>query len=151
MLSFHIQGFLIVILVVVALWLLQWIGVGVTTVMIVIVAAAGVGITVLSGWIQRFFTEYAITNKRLHIRRGVLSKTESSTNVDRVQNITIRQSLVDRVLRVGTLEFDTAGDEASDQFSFAGVNGPQQLRERIMRAQDDERAQSGRDDQGGLG
>lgn len=150
MLSFHIQGFLITVLVVVVLWILQWVGVGIGTTVIVAVAAAGVAITVLAGWIERFFTEYTITTKRLHIRRGILSKTESSTNVDRVQNVTTRQSLVDRILRTGTLEFDTAGDEESDRLRFRGVNGPQLLRERIVRAQDDEKSQGGHDSQGGL-
>lgn len=150
MLSFHIQGFLIVVLAVVVLWSLRWAGVGIGTVAIVLVAVAGVAITVLAGWTQRFFTEYTITTKRLHIRRGILAKTESSTNVDRVQNITIRQSLVDRILRAGTLEFDTAGDEESDRLRFRGVNSPQQLSERIMHAQDDERSRGGHDSQGGL-
>lgn len=150
MLSFHIQGFLVTLLIVVALWFVQWVGVGIDTVVIALVAIVGAGLTVLSGWIQRFFTEYTITTRRLHIRRGILSKTESSTNVDRVQNITTRQSLVDRILRAGTLEFDTAGDEETDRLRFRGVNNPQELRERIVRAQADDSPQDGHDNQGGL-
>ena len=92
------------------------------------------------GWIHRFFTQYTITTKRLNIRRGILSKTESSTNVDRIQNITVKQSPVDRIMKVGSIDFDTAGDDASDRFSFIGVNSPQDLRERIMHARDAEKA-----------
>ena len=53
---------------------------------------AGIAITIVVGWVHRFFTQYTITTKRLNIRSGVLSKTESSTNVDRIQNITVKQS-----------------------------------------------------------
>jgi uncharacterized membrane protein YdbT with pleckstrin-like domain len=91
-----------------------------------------------------------ITTKRLNIRRGILSKTESSTNVDRIQNITVKQSPVDRIMKVGSIDFDTAGDESSDRFSFLGVNNPQDLRERIMHARDDEKAGMQHDPQGGL-
>jgi uncharacterized membrane protein YdbT with pleckstrin-like domain len=84
------------------------------------------------------------------LRRGILSKTESSTNVDRIQNITVHQSPVDRILKVGSIDFDTAGDDPSDRFSFIGVNRPQDLRERIMHARDAEKTSGLRDGQGGL-
>ncbi len=136
MLAFHIKWFAVTALVVGALWLVDWLGLDLGTILIVAVAAAGVGLTILTGWIKRFFTEYAITTKRLHIRRGILSKVESSTSVDRVQNITIRQSPIDRLLRCGSLEFDTAsaGDDPTDEFNFDGINGPQDLRNQIMRS-----------------
>jgi uncharacterized membrane protein YdbT with pleckstrin-like domain len=150
MLSFHIRGILITVALFVVLLLLRWIGVGVSAVWIGGVLVVGIAITIVVGWLRRFFTEYTITTKRLNIRQGVLSKTESSTNVDRIQNITVRQTAVDRILKVGTIEFDTAGDSNSDQFSFIGVNDPQDLRERIMHARDDEKTAGARDGQGGL-
>ena len=121
-----------------------------TTRLIGAVLVAGIALTILVGWIERFFTQYTITTKRLNIRRGILSKTESSTNVDRIQNITVKQSPVDRIMKVGSIDFDTAGDESSDRFSFLGVNNPQDLRERIMHARDDEKAGMQHDPQGGL-
>jgi membrane protein YdbS with pleckstrin-like domain len=146
MLAFHIKWFAITLLVVGALLLVDWLGLDLSTMLIVAVGAAGVALTILAGWIQRFFTEYAITTKRLHTRRGILSKVESSTSVDRVQNITIRQGPIDRLLRCGSLEFDTAGhdDDPADDFDFDGVNSPQELRNQIMRS-------VGAASQGGLG
>ncbi|MGH2905669.1 MAG: PH domain-containing protein [Solirubrobacterales bacterium] len=149
MLAFHIKGFAIAIAAALLLVAIRWIGADISTFMIVLLVLIIVGVTILSGWIMRFFTEYAITTKRLHIRRGILSKTESSTNVDRIQNITTFQSPVERILRCGTIDFDTAGDSDTDQFSFIGVNNPQDLRERIMQARDAEKT-AGHDPQGGL-
>lgn len=152
MLAFHIRGFLIVAVVVLAMVLLDWLGVGISTVLMGTVAIAGIALTILIGWTKRFFTMYAITNKRLHIRRGILAKTETSTNVDRIQNITLQQGPIDRILRVGKLEFDTAsaGDDPSDEFNFDGINDPQELRDRIMLARNAEQPAAG-GGQGGLG
>jgi uncharacterized membrane protein YdbT with pleckstrin-like domain len=150
MLSFHIKWIGLTLILFALLIGVDSIGVGVPTTVIGAVLLIGVGVTILAGWIMRFFTQYTITTKRLHIRRGVLSKTESSTNVDRIQNITVTQSPVDRIMKVGTIDFDTAGDASSDRFSFVGVDNPQSLREEIMQARDEEKTGSRFDGQGGL-
>jgi uncharacterized membrane protein YdbT with pleckstrin-like domain len=150
MLSFHIKWFAITLVAFGLLLLVRNVGVDLSYPVIVVVLIAGIGVTVLSGWLQRFFTQYTITTKRLTIRSGILSKTESSTNVDRIQNITVKQSPVDRIMKVGSIDFDTAGDNAGDRFSFIGVNDPQDLRERIMHAREDEKAEGRHDPQGGL-
>jgi uncharacterized membrane protein YdbT with pleckstrin-like domain len=150
MLSFHVKWFAITLVAFGLLLLVRNIGVDLSYPVIVVVLIAGIGVTVLSGWLQRFFTQYTITTKRLTIRSGILSKTESSTNVDRIQNITVKQSPVDRIMKVGSIDFDTAGDNAGDRFSFIGVNDPQDLRERIMHAREDEKAEGRHDPQGGL-
>lgn len=149
-LSFHIRGFLFTLVAFVLIVLVKWLGAGVSSVIPAAVLVAGIALTIGIGWVHRFFTQYAITTKRLHMRRGILSKTESSTNVDRIQNITVHQSPVDRILKVGSIDFDTASDDPSDRFSFIGVNRPQDLRERIMHARDAEKTGGLRDGQGGL-
>lgn len=149
-LSFHIRGFIITLVLFLLIVLVKWLGAGVSSVIPGAVLVVGIALTIAAGWIHRFFTQYAITTKRLNIRRGILSKTESSTNVDRIQNITVHQSPVDRIMKVGSIDFDTAGDEASDRFSFIGVNRPQDLREQIMRARDAEKTAGAPDGQGGL-
>jgi len=60
------------------------------------------------------------------------------------------QSPIDRMLRVGTIDFDTASDDPTDRFSFSGVDEPQSLRERILRARDEQTHGSRDSDQGGL-
>ena len=150
MLSFHIKWIGLTLILFALLIGVDSIGLDVPTSAIGAVLLIGVAITILAGWIMRFFTQYTITTKRLHIRRGVLSKTESSTNVDRIQNITVKQSPIDRIMKVGSIDFDTAGDNAGDRFSFIGVNDPQDLRERIMHAREDEKAEGRHDPQGGL-
>ena len=149
-LSFHIRGFIITLVLFLLIMFVKWLGAGVSSVIPGAVLVVGIALTIAVGWIHRFFTQYTITTRRLLIRTGILSKTESSTNVDRIQNITVKQSPVDRIMKVGSIDFDTAGDNAADRFSFIGVNDPQDLRERIMHARDDEKALGRADGQGGL-
>jgi uncharacterized membrane protein YdbT with pleckstrin-like domain len=149
MLSFHIKWFAITLVAFVLLVLLDK-AVDLPTTLIGAVLILGIAFTILGGWIERFFTQYTITTKRLNVRRGILSKTESSTNVDRIQNITVKQSAVDRIMKVGSIDFDTAGDEASDKLIFHGVNHPQDLRERIQHAREGDKAAMAHDPQGGL-
>ena len=148
-LSFHIKGFIATLVGFVLVILLRSV-VDISPAIPAAVLVVGIALTIAVGWIHRFFTQYAITTKRLHIRQGILSKTESSTNVDRIQNITVRQSPVDRIMKVGSIEFETASDTPGDRFSFIGVNSPQSLRERIMQARDAEKTSGIRDGQGGL-
>jgi uncharacterized membrane protein YdbT with pleckstrin-like domain len=98
------------------------------------VLAAGVALVVLAGFIKRMATVYTITNQRLRIKRGILAKKIQQTRIDRVQNVNTDQSVVERLLRVGTVDFDTAGTDDSD-FTFAGVSGPSRVVEAVDRAQ----------------
>jgi len=75
--------------------------------------------------IMRWATIYTVTTQRLHIRRGLISRHEQSTRMERVQNLNTHQNPLDRVLGVGDLDFDTAGAEAQEaDFRFDGVADP---------------------------
>lgn len=93
-----------------------------------LVSAVLVVVVIVVDAIRRYATYYAVTNQRLRVRIGLLSRNEQTTRFDRVQNVDIHQSLMDRLLNVGTVDFDTAGaGEHSDLFRFRGVADPQSL------------------------
>jgi uncharacterized membrane protein YdbT with pleckstrin-like domain len=78
--------------------------------------------------LRRHATFYQVTNQRLRVRHGLLSRDEQTARFDRVQNVNISQSLMDRVMHVGAVDFDTAGStESSSQFRFEGIPDPQRL------------------------
>jgi uncharacterized membrane protein YdbT with pleckstrin-like domain len=112
-------------------------------VIVALVASVGVGILVaavlvagalLYGFVKRIATVYMVSTQRLYIRRGILSKRVQQTRIDRVQNVNTDQSLVDRILRVGKVDFDTAGTDDSD-FIFAGISSPDTVIAAVDRAQ----------------
>jgi uncharacterized membrane protein YdbT with pleckstrin-like domain len=103
-------------------------------------AATGVGafvvimvLVVLVGFVMRMATSYVISTERLHIRTGILSRHVQQTSIDRVQNVNTDQTLVDRMLRVGQVDFDTAGTDDSD-FTFRGVSRPADVVAAVDRA-----------------
>ncbi len=95
---------------------------------LVVFAAVLVG-----GLIRRLRTTYTITNRRLTIDVGLLSRDLRQTRLERVQNVNSRQTLLERILRVGTVDFDTAG-EAGFDFSFRGVARPHEIVRTVDRA-----------------
>lgn len=127
-LAFYITGLVgsIVIGVIVAL---------ITSTVVGVLAFLGLfALDVLVGFIRRISTRYTITNQRLRIQRGLLSKHVQQTRIERVQNVNTSQTFVSRVLRVGTVDFDTAGTDDSE-FTFIGVGSPHQVVEAVDRAQ----------------
>jgi uncharacterized membrane protein YdbT with pleckstrin-like domain len=91
----------------------------------------GVGVfvvVVIAGFLKRFFTKYTITTRRLRVQRGVLTRNIQETRVDRLQDHSIRQTILERMLRVGTIDFDTSGEGTQgDMFRFAGVAHPESI------------------------
>jgi uncharacterized membrane protein YdbT with pleckstrin-like domain len=97
-------------------------------------AVAVVLVAVLvAGVMKRISTTYSITNQRLTIERGLLSRELHETRLERVQNVNARQSALERLLRVGTVDFDTAAGGNFD-FSFGGVGDPRAIVRTVDRA-----------------
>jgi uncharacterized membrane protein YdbT with pleckstrin-like domain len=130
LLSFYIGGIVgaVVIAVIVALVATTFAGV---VAGVVLIAAV-----VLFGLVKRTATDYMVSTQRLYIRRGILSKKVQQTRIDRVQNVNTDQSLRERLLRVGTVDFDTAGNDDSD-FRFIGIDNPARVVAAVDRAQRD--------------
>ena len=99
----------------------------------------GIGVVVLAvvlviGFLRRWGTTYVVTNERLNIRRGILARRTQETRLERVQNVNTEQGVLDRLLQIGTVDFDTAGTDDSD-FTFAGVAQPEKVVQAVDRAQ----------------
>ncbi|MBA3746716.1 MAG: PH domain-containing protein [Solirubrobacterales bacterium] len=98
------------------------------------IALVGLVLVLIVGWIKRLFTTYTISNHRLHIRRGIIARAEQQTAITRVQNVNTHQSVIQRVLQIGNVNFDTAAGDDFD-FEFAGVADPGEVVEAVHRAQ----------------
>jgi uncharacterized membrane protein YdbT with pleckstrin-like domain len=58
----------------------------------------------------------------------LVSRREHSTQLSRIQNVNVTQSLFQRLLGIGDVDWDTAGtEEASSDFTFRGVDDPSAL------------------------
>lgn len=124
MLAFHLKGFVAAVIAGIIAGLVTRAAAGHVQVGWVVVAVLAVFVFVLlRGLIKRLSTTYTITNRRLTINTGLLSREMHETRLERVQNVRSRQSVLERLLRVGTVDFDTAAGAAYD-FAFRGVEDP---------------------------
>jgi uncharacterized membrane protein YdbT with pleckstrin-like domain len=80
-------------------------------------------ITLLAGFVKRVATTYTITNRRLNIKRGIISREIQETRLERVQNVNYRQSVYQRLMQIGDVDFDTAATDDYN-FVFSGVADP---------------------------
>jgi uncharacterized membrane protein YdbT with pleckstrin-like domain len=127
-LSFYVYGVAGAVVVAVVVALIASVALG------VVVGAALIGLVILAGLIKRTATVYMVSSQRLYIRRGILAKRVQQTRIDRVQNVNTQQTLLNRFLRVGTVDFDTAGTDDSE-FRFVGIASPDEVVAAVDRAQ----------------
>jgi len=127
-LGFYLKGILIAAIVGV---LFKLFGASSGTVfLVVLVIVAG---TMLIGFVRRVATTYTITDRRLNIKRGIVSREVQETRLERVQNVNYKQSVYQRLVQVGDVDFDTAaGDDYN--FVFYGVANPDEVVHRVDHA-----------------
>ena len=128
LLSFYIGGLAGALAIAVIVGLISGIALA------VLVGAVLGAAVIVFGLIKRTATDYMVSNQRLYIRRGILAKKVQQTRIDRVQNVNTDQSFRERLLRVGTVDFDTAGTDDSE-FRFVGINNPAEVANAVDRAQ----------------
>jgi uncharacterized membrane protein YdbT with pleckstrin-like domain len=135
-LDFYVKGLVVAVIAgAIAAGVSQVAEDGVKTGWIVIAAGVVIVVTLLVGVLKRIATTYTITTRRLHVRRGILSRREEETRIDRMTNVTTSQSFLERMLRIGTVNFDTASNEPTDLFKFKGVSDPQGIVRAVDEAQ----------------
>lgn len=116
-LGFYLKG----ILVAIVLGVIAKLAFGDGEAFLVILAI--LAITVLIGFVKRVATTYTITNRRLNIKRGIISREIQETRLERVQNVNYRQSVYQRLMQIGDVDFDTAATDDYN-FVFTGVADP---------------------------
>jgi uncharacterized membrane protein YdbT with pleckstrin-like domain len=128
LLSFYIGGVVAAAVIAVIVALAASAGIA------VVVGVVLVALVVLFGFVKRMATTYMVSSQRLYIRTGILAKHVQQTRIDRVQNVNADQGLLERILRIGVVDFDTAGTDDSD-FRFVGIASPSDVVAAVDRAQ----------------
>jgi uncharacterized membrane protein YdbT with pleckstrin-like domain len=126
-LSFYLKALVLAVMAGAIGWLAFSTGIGIA------VAVAVFAVAVIVGFIKRIATTYSITNQRLRIRRGLVSRNVQETRVDRIQNVNTDQGVLERILQVGTVDYDTAGTDDAD-FAFVGVGQPEKVAKKVEQA-----------------
>lgn len=126
-LDFYLKGLLMVAAVALVVAVISGLGEGGPGEgLVTLVAVIGVTLVLVAGFLKRVATSYTITDRRLHIKRGIVSRTIQETRLERVQNVNYHQGVIQRLLQIGDVDFDTAaGDDYN--FVFTGVSEPDEV------------------------
>jgi uncharacterized membrane protein YdbT with pleckstrin-like domain len=127
-LGFYLKGLAIAIVVAV---IAKIAGAGSGTVFLIVLVI--LALTVLIGFFKRVSTTYTITDRRLNIKRGIISREVQETRLERVQNVNYQQSVYQRVMQIGDVDFDTAATDDYN-FVFVGVADPEEVVHRVDQA-----------------
>ncbi len=95
---------------------------------LVIVALAGLWTIVT--WLRWAAASLTITDQRVILDGGVFSRTSKIISLDRVQDVSTRQSVLGRILGYGQVEIDAAGSAGAEILDH--LPAPTRVRDQVF-------------------
>jgi uncharacterized membrane protein YdbT with pleckstrin-like domain len=89
-----------------------------------------VGLWIIVAWVRWSATSLTVTDHRVVLESGILNRVSKVVPLDRVQDVSTRQSLLGRIGGYGTVEIDAAGPTGSEVLDH--VPHPHELRDQIF-------------------
>ncbi len=80
--------------------------------------------------LTRLATKLSISGDRLRYESGIFSKTSRTMEIHKVQDVRVDQTIGQRMLQVGNLSIETAGD--ASRITIENIDAPQQAAETIL-------------------
>jgi uncharacterized membrane protein YdbT with pleckstrin-like domain len=100
-------------------------------VLCLILSLVGIGLIIfLVWWIKTKGTELTVTNERVSLRKGILSKFTNDVYLTDIRNVQLYQSFWQRVFRVGSVAISSAGNEGIE-IEVKGIPNPDRIKEII--------------------
>lgn len=106
-------------------------GGGLTLALALTVSALLMGVALIAGWLSwRMFT-YQVLSDQLVISRGIINRTRRSIPAQRIQDVSIKQGLLARLIGLAEVRIETGGGEKDegrlDSVSLAEANRLREL------------------------
>jgi uncharacterized membrane protein YdbT with pleckstrin-like domain len=98
---------------------------------VILIAALGV-----VGYWKRRLTVYTITKSRLSMKTGIINVRKEQAPLDKINNIIIERTLVERLIGIGEVDIDTANEKVGIMKWWA-VRDPYHVERLIDRLRDD--------------
>jgi len=83
---------------------------------------------------RRYSWAYSIDNETIESREGLIARKLKSIRIQDLRNINVNQTLVQRIMGVGDVEFSSAGGSGIE-VTFRGVDDPLQVKTLAQRLQ----------------
>lgn len=93
-----------------------------------ILSLVGIGLIIfLIWWIKTKGTELTVTNERVSLRKGILSKFTNDVYLTDIRNVQIYQSFGQRIFGVGSVAISSAGNEGIE-IEVMGIPDPEKIK-----------------------
>lgn len=100
---------------------------------VILIPAFGVGIIIFLVWfLKTKALKLTVTDDDILFEKGLLSKERSELSLSSVRTVKVKQTFINRIFGVGSIEIFTAGDAA--EINIAGLPDPNRIRELIRAA-----------------
>jgi uncharacterized membrane protein YdbT with pleckstrin-like domain len=90
---------------------------------ILLVAALGLIVLTVHPFLQWLYTNFVLTTDRLITRHGVIAKNSKEIPLERINDVTFTQSIIERMIGAGDLMLESAGERG--QTRITNVRDPE--------------------------
>lgn len=90
----------------------------------IIFALASMGVFI-PAWFRRWTTEIAVTDRRIILKRGLISRTTIEMNMQKVESVDVEQTLMGRLFNYGDVTIRGVGSSSE---TFRMIDAPLKLR-----------------------
>ena len=87
----------------------------------------------IAAWIRYRTTEFAVTDRRVKAKTGLVSRRTVEMFLDKVESLNVEQSIPGRVFGYGTVTIRGTGATSE---AFGNISAPLELRKHFMEAAD---------------
>lgn len=95
-----------------------------------LVIPVALGLFTALRWVVKRSTSITVADGRLRYQSGIASKTTRTLELARIQDVTVKQSLSDRMLGLGAITIVTASETGS--ITMEQIDQPQRVAEQIL-------------------
>lgn len=79
--------------------------------------------------LDRYSDEFAITNRRVIVKTGLISRKTLEMNISKIESVNVDQSILGRILGYGTIQIIGTGGTKE---SFAKITRPLEFRKKFQ-------------------
>jgi uncharacterized membrane protein YdbT with pleckstrin-like domain len=106
----------------------------------VAVVAVAIALLLLAPGVYRHYAwRYLIADRSIECHHGILSRDVSAVRLRDLRNVNVRQTMLQRIMNVGDVEFSSAGGSGIE-VAFRGVVDPLGLKRKVQVVQEEQDA-----------
>ena len=91
-------------------------------------------VLVIAGFVRWWTTQHVITNERLIYRTGLISKKGTEIPLEVINDVTFKQSMIERIFGSGDLMIESAGTHG--QSAYTNIPHPEKVQKLIYEARE---------------